>query len=291
MPTYTLTATQLNNRILNSFSIPSSAAPVIIVDPNAQAFVTAAGITDPTQQVAIDNLVISLKANNIWTKMRAIYPFVGGTATTHKWNLKDPRDLNAAFRLAFTGAWIHSSNGIQGNSFNGYVNTYLDPATTFGTFVYSGHFSVYSRTIVPSTPEGVVYTDVGVSNNLGDDYLGSWTGDIGFGPGVTQYGSQQTGEVYYNLTNASLNTQGLFTVSRVGENSLVLYRNSTALGSSTAGSLGWSNDLTLIGQDNLASGVKKQYAFATIGTGLTNTDTSNLYTAVQAFQTTLGRQV
>ena len=31
--------------------------------------------------------------------MKAIYPFVGGTATTHKFNLKDPADINAAFRL------------------------------------------------------------------------------------------------------------------------------------------------------------------------------------------------
>lgn len=32
-------------------------------------------------------------------------------------------------------------------------------------------------------------------------------------------------------------------------------------------------------------------AFATIGDGLTDTEAANLYTAVQAFQTTLGRQV
>ena len=35
----------------------------------------------------------------------------------------------------------------------------------------------------------------------------------------------------------------------------------------------------------------RQLAFATIGDGLTDTDASNLYTRVQAFQTTLGRAV
>ena len=35
----------------------------------------------------------------------------------------------------------------------------------------------------------------------------------------------------------------------------------------------------------------KQYAFASIGDGLTDTEASNLYTRVQAFQTTLNRQV
>ena len=34
-----------------------------------------------------------------------------------------------------------------------------------------------------------------------------------------------------------------------------------------------------------------QLAFAFLGDGLTDTDSANLYTAVQAFQTTLSRQV
>lgn len=47
------------------------------VDPDAQAFITAASITDPTQQSAINQLVVDLKGYNVWTKMKAIYPFVG----------------------------------------------------------------------------------------------------------------------------------------------------------------------------------------------------------------------
>jgi hypothetical protein len=35
----------------------------------------------------------------------------------------------------------------------------------------------------------------------------------------------------------------------------------------------------------------KECAFASIGDGLTDTEAANFYTAVQAFQTTLGRQV
>ena len=49
------------------------------VDPDAQAFITAANITDPTQQTAIIQLVTDLKNYNLWTKAPAIYPFVGGT--------------------------------------------------------------------------------------------------------------------------------------------------------------------------------------------------------------------
>ena len=46
-------------------------------DPNAEAFITAAGITDPTQQNAINDLVLDLKAASIWTKFNALYPIVG----------------------------------------------------------------------------------------------------------------------------------------------------------------------------------------------------------------------
>jgi hypothetical protein len=35
----------------------------------------------------------------------------------------------------------------------------------------------------------------------------------------------------------------------------------------------------------------KQFAFATIGLGLSGTDALNFYTAIQTFQTTLGRNV
>jgi hypothetical protein len=74
-------------------------------DSDAQAFITATAITDTTQQNAIDALVIGLKTDLLWTKMLAVYPFVGGTATTCKYNLKNPLDTDAAFRLNFS-RWL-----------------------------------------------------------------------------------------------------------------------------------------------------------------------------------------
>ena len=45
-------------------------------DANAQAFISAAGITNPTQQNAINQLVIDLKTYGLWNKMKAVYPMV-----------------------------------------------------------------------------------------------------------------------------------------------------------------------------------------------------------------------
>jgi hypothetical protein len=162
MATYILTAAQLNSRILNSFSIPSSGGPVIIVDPDAQAFITAAAITDTTQQAAIDNLVIGLKADSLWINMKAIYPFVGGTASAHKYNLKDPRDLDAAYRLSFSGGWTHNANGITGNGVNTYAQTYNNSASSLGAYsrvsgIFLG-FDVVSQDneCIPTNPYGMI---------------------------------------------------------------------------------------------------------------------------------------
>jgi len=283
MPTYTLTAAQLNNRILNSFSIPSSGGSV---DPDAQAFITAATITDPTQQSAINTLVVSLKANNLWAKMRAIYPFVGGTATTHKYNLKDPRDLNAAFRLVFNGGWTHSSNGVQGNGINNWMNTFFNPLTQFSSNLFSAHFSAYSRTGIPSFSQR---NDIYFGNNVsGDIFLGANE----FNTNVEIFGNIN-GENFIGASLFPNNSLGLFTISRINDSSQSIYKNQSNLYLDTTPPFyEFLDDLITIGgsdSQQLYSG--NQYAFANIGTGLTDTDTSNLYTAVQAFQTTLGRQV
>ena len=111
-------------------------------DADAQAFITAAGITDATQKSAVNQLVLDLKNANIWTKMKAIYPILGGSASSHKWNLKDPRDLDAAFRLTFSTGWTHSSTGMLPNGTSAYANTFI-AGNTYSTNI---HLSFYSGT-------------------------------------------------------------------------------------------------------------------------------------------------
>ena len=139
-----------------------------VYDADAQAFITAAVITVLVQMTAINELTIGLKADSLWTSMKAIYPFVGGTATTHKWNLKDPRDLNAAFRLTFTGGWTHSSTGAQPNGVNGYADTFLIPLTSLT--VSSGHLSIYSRTNSVGT-----YYDMGAIATVEQSLITRWS--------------------------------------------------------------------------------------------------------------------
>ena len=76
----------------------------------------------------VDYIVSNMKAIGTWDLCNAIYGFVGGTAASHKWNWKDLRDVDAAFRLTFSGTITHNANGMQGNGTTGYANTNLNPS-------------------------------------------------------------------------------------------------------------------------------------------------------------------
>ena len=117
--------------------------------PDTHNFIQATGITDRTQITAVSTLVADLKYAGIWNKMKAIYPIVGGTAAAHKFNLKDPRDLDIAYRLAFTAGWVHSSNGMTPNGTSDYANTFVTPSIALS--LNSTHISYYSRTNTQST--------------------------------------------------------------------------------------------------------------------------------------------
>lgn len=79
---------------------------------------------------AINTLFTSLKSNSLYTKIHAMYLFLGTTSTQHKWNAKNPVDTNASFRLVFSGSGTFSNNGYQLNGTNAYANTFLSPSVT-----------------------------------------------------------------------------------------------------------------------------------------------------------------
>lgn len=125
-------------------STPISTIQQGLFDPSATAFITAAGITG-SAALAVNDLVISLKNENIWDSLYAIYPMVGANANAHKLNLKNPQDTNAAYRLNFQGTWTHNSSGSLPNGASGtYADTFLVPnglltsdAASFSYYSYS----------------------------------------------------------------------------------------------------------------------------------------------------------
>jgi hypothetical protein len=80
------------------------------------------------EQNAIETFVKTLKRNGLWKRMGdyAIYPMVGDTADSQKFNLLNPLDTDGAFRLTYYGSPIHSSLGVKGNGTNQYVDTHIN---------------------------------------------------------------------------------------------------------------------------------------------------------------------
>jgi hypothetical protein len=260
------------------YSLYNRLAFVGELDPDATAFFSATGITDATIQGAINTLVVDMKKDGTWSKMKAIYPFVGGTATTHKFNLKDARDSDAAFRLAFNGGWTHSSNGALPNGTNGYANTFLNPSTSLS--IGSSSFGIYSRT----------------SDLVGNKVYGVSTLSTNFLQHNVSAGNFISGAIANLLSYTASPTTGLILATRTSTTSLKGFRNNVSLGSNTITASSIANAPFYLGARNENNTTQVffnsyQHAFAFLGDGLTDTEALNLYTRVQAFQTTLGRQV
>jgi hypothetical protein len=246
------------------------------VDPDAQAFITAAAITDPTQQAAINTLVVDLKGYSIWTKFKAIYPIVGGTASSHAVNLKTP----GTFNLTFASGMTHSANGMVGNGSTGYADTNFTPSTN-GMLLNSAHLSFYSRTDLNTYQVEMGNWDSSASTLLLIRQSGNGSVRMNNGAGLVNF--------------ANTNAQGFYLSNRTASNVIKAFKNGTSQVTSTLASNSLpTNKIALLAFNN--TGLidyysTKQCSFASIGDGLTDTDSANLYTAVQAYQTTLGRSI
>jgi len=243
------------------------------VDADAASFFsrvyTAGGALSYTEVSATETLVADMKTAGVWTAMQAIYPMVGASAAACAQNL-----VSASFTAVFNGAWTYASTGITGNGTTTYMETGLTPSVSLSSS--SAHQCVYSR-----TNSDAVQADIGaISSGAFMDTVIRLGGQI--------YCDLQTNNSFNTANTSSL---GLFLTYKNSGTSFTLQRNTTQTAfASTAASVTKS---IWIGARNDAPSYPstREYAFASIGDGLTDTQATNFYTAIQAFQTTLSRQV
>lgn len=274
-----------NNKILK---FNTKVLNYAFIDIDALAFITAAGIIDPTQITSINYLVVNLKGIGIWTKIFALYPFVGGTATTHKYNLKNPLDTDAAMRLTFVGGVTHDANGITPNGLTGYANTHAIPTARYAA--NSECMFLYSRTSVasPSTAE----IDMGCAVSTGiRDAMAIRNSSDSF---VANINSTTLGSGSVATTNTD--GRGFFLGSRVASNDLRIFKNGIQVGTTATGGNGTRAGIKIyIGCRNVANApnglLSRNYAMAGMSSGLSVSEVSQMYTIVQTYQTLLGRQV
>jgi hypothetical protein len=269
------TAVQTFNQTLNR-----QVGAQIVSDADAQAYInrvyTAGGTLTNTEANAVNQLTIDMKAAGIWTAMKAVYPMVGSSAAACAQNLK-----SSSFTGTFSSGWTFASTGVTGNGTSAYMDTALNISTqlTLNTNSASGYY----RTNVIKNASSGAYVSTNNCFYFGTRYTGS----------VFYAGSQQEGTSL--LTGANLDSTGFYQLNRNAINSVKLFKNNTTIASSTASNTGalpnFNFLLSALNGSTISDYDNKECAFSSISDGLTDTQASNFYTAVQTFQTTLSRQV
>lgn len=257
--------------------------------PNTDAFnfLDAAGITRTDNNSAIikgiADLTTDLKSYGIWDKMKAIYPMVGqsGVSSSFEVNLKDP----STFRGTFYGTWSFANTGATPDGATGYMDTNVNPSINLTN--NNNHISIYSRT---NTNGGLI--DLGVSADapyipLHGVYL--------------RYLDNFVSRAYSYIADfgvPNIDTRGFFVTNRTSNTVLNSWKNGSKQGTASYTS---TDNITTVNRNYFLGAINlggvadqfsdREYVFASIGDGLTDTEAANFYTAVQRFQTTLGRQV
>lgn len=261
----------------------------------AQAFAVA--VNDAGDRIAdkpttcVDRLAYQLfewgGAKDLDVSFRFVYPFVGGTAVSHSFNLVDP----TIGRIEWQDTITHTSSGITGDGVSGYGGTGVTLAGPLQSdaFVSCG---IYSR-----TANAGPYCEIG-------NYVT---------PGIFIYcRAADALPKFYNgatpLQPAGLpNSQGVFSSLRTSAAAFFCYRNGVLLASNTSANVAADppSPFLILARPNPPTGAvdsfsNRNLAFAFlsnaastpgIGPIFTSIKQEELYNYIQSFQTKLGRQV
>lgn len=238
------------------------------------AWIAATGETDLTILGALNTLESDLTTYGLTSKMKALYPMVGGTSTKHSYNFIN----TAQYQLTFNGGWTHSSTGALPNGTNAYADTGLNVNSILTQD--STHLGYYSRTNSNGTE-----IEIGVLSGSLQTLLEIRTS------GTSYYIVNQTSPY---ATASDSDSKAFYVANRTASNVVNGWKNGSKVATATTASNGKANLNLYLGACNTGTSAyysTKQCALASIGDGLTDTEAANFYTAVQTFQTTLSRNV
>jgi hypothetical protein len=237
------------------------------IDPTVQTFIssTYANITDVAQVSALNYLVTSLKENGLWNRIKLLYPFVGGNATSHRFNLIDP----TLYAITFTGSFVHNSSGISGT-------TSANATATTGF------------------PDAAL--DI---TNLSFGYYGTWnsTGQITFGNTTSAAGqtfmfagsSLRVGSgAVTSVTTSSVGLAGLQAVTNISGTTCQFFRNQFGLANFTRGTT-LSATAWVIQLSRSADVTINQMKLAWIGDAYTEAEMQIFNDIIDGYQVLLSR--
>lgn len=246
----------------------------IAIDVDAQAFFTAnSTLTDATTKTAINQFVLDLKSNSLWSLGKYMYLGFLGNSTKCGYNLFNP-SLN---QLTFSSGWTFDAQGMQGNGTSSYAQTGFIPSVSADQ--NSKTIGVYSQTDTYGS-----YADLGSYNvGVGDIYLPKW--------GATSNLIAMSYSQWQVVFTDNSTSKGLLLVTRRTSTDTEAYNKAISLGNSTLASQGQSSVQDYLGAYNNGGGAtfysprKISVYFRFIG--MSDTQVTDLNTCINTLLTSL----
>lgn len=242
-------------------------------DTDALAYFTAnSTLTDVTTKNAINQFVLDLKSNSLWTLGKYLYLGFLGDSTKVKYNLFAP----SSNVLTLSSGWTYDSQGMQGNGTSAFARTSFIANTSAS--LNSKFIGIYSQTNVDS-----LSAEIGAFNGGYVDWLlPRYDNSI--------YGQLSMGSTPYQTTT-NIDSRGFISVSRTANNVLKIYKGGTLLATKTQVSTGQpavEDYLACFNNDgsNAWYSNRKISVYVRMD-GLSDTQVSNLKTCIDTMLTTL----
>jgi len=259
-----------------------------VSDPDAQIYidkvVQVGGVMTQTIANAVNTLFVDLKADGIYTQIKALYPMVGATPASHALNAKNVSDANTTitwYARMKTSAG-HSSAGClpdgSGDCYGGIARSPTELFNSLSDYSIGAYQSAYTANsgFLIGLLNNATFTNPRFQLNLPFDATNVYSG-LG---GATLVGPINT------------TPTGFFLASRTADNLHTLYKNGSSIGTNTPTVTNiQTEDIQLFGLNTNANLHIGTVSFIIFANGLDSTESSDLDTAVQSFPTSLGRDV
>jgi len=255
-----------------------SSGPAFDADAAAylSAVLSAGGTLDATISAATNTLFTDLKSNGLYNKLDVFYPMLG--ATSGSTALMGNRVSGTTYDITWTnvGNITFDYSGVTGDGSTTYGDTNFNGYNLISSSIGAdSHFSLY----VGNNTSGT-YSEIGTRTN------GTWIMAVRFSNDFF-YGwnySPGSGELVFSTTDA----RGMYIMTRVSGDRKI-FRNTTNM---AANSFSETNPIPNSTIRILSDGTlysNRRIQFFSVGEGLNDTESTNLSTIINTFQTTLGR--
>ncbi len=286
------------NSIFKQRGKPISIAPAY--DADAQAYFTAnTAITSDADKNAINTLFLNAKSNGYYSKIKIWYLPKWGSSSADKWNLVNPLDTDAAFRLTFSTGFTHTTSGTSGNGTSAYANSNFVASTNLS--LYDSHQAFYSRTTGnPANTQIFIGNNSNTAsfNNKAQWWLGYLnTGDVRavqHSTALTTDLANKTGETSRAGFWINNRTSATATTLKLWKNGVAVANATTQATSqilNTSSAYIWARRNTVLSAPQAEFFSDAQNSFVSIGTGLTDAEALALSNDVNTLMTYFGLNV